>query len=100
MGGDIEVPTLEGVAKLKIPAETQSAKMFRLRGKGVKSARTKALGDLVCRVLVETPVKLTKEQKELLCKFQSSIDEGPKKHSPKGAVWLQGVKRFFETLKS
>ena len=99
-GGEIEVPTLDGVAKLKIPNETQSAKMFRLRGKGVKTARSSAVGDLVCRVVVETPVKLTKEQKELLKKFQASIDESPKKHSPKSAVWLKGVQRFFETLKS
>lgn len=99
-GGEIDVPTLDGVAKLKIPHETQSAKMFRLRGKGVKTARSSAVGDLVCRVVVETPVKLTKEQKELLKKFQASIDESPKKHSPKGATWLKGVQRFFETLKS
>lgn len=99
LGGEIDIPTLDGVAKLKIPAETQSAKMFRLRGKGVKSARTNMTGDLLCRVVVETPVKLSSEQKKLLKELEESLDKSPKKHLPKKTLWLAGIKQFFETLK-
>ncbi len=66
LGGDIEVPTLDGRAKLKIPAETQTGKMFRMRGKGVKSVRSGAVGDLICKVVIETPVNLNERQRELL----------------------------------
>jgi molecular chaperone DnaJ len=80
---------------LKIPEGTQTGQQFRLRGKGVQSVRGGAVGDLLCRVIVETPVKLSKQQKELLQQFQESLD-GSKKHSPKHSSWLDGVKRFFE----
>jgi molecular chaperone DnaJ len=95
LGGDLEVPTLDGKATLKIPEGTQTGQQFRLRGKGVQSVRGGAVGDLLCRVIVETPVKLSKQQKELLQQFQESLD-GSKKHSPKHSSWLDGVKRFFE----
>jgi molecular chaperone DnaJ len=95
LGGDLEVPTLDGKATLKIPEGTQTGQQFRLRGKGVQSVRGGAVGDLLCRVIVETPVKLSKQQKELLQQFQDSLD-GSKKHSPKHSSWLDGVKRFFE----
>ena len=62
--------------KLKIPAETQSGRVFRLRGKGVRSVRSSGVGDLFCRVQVETPVKLTDEQKELLTRFDSAVAAG------------------------
>ena len=100
LGGELEVPTLDGQVKLKIPAETQTGKMFRLRGKGVKSVRSSVTGDLMCRVVVETPVNLTKEQKELLEKFDRSLREDKKNHSPKASSWLDGVKKFFEDMKS
>ncbi len=100
LGGELDVPTLDGQVKLKIPAETQTGKMFRLRGKGVKSVRSSATGDLMCRVVVETPVNLTKEQKELLEKFDRSLREDKKNHSPKASSWLDGVKKFFEDMKS
>lgn len=93
LGGEIEVPTLDGKVKLKIPAETQSGKVFRLRDKGVKTPRHK--GDLFCKVVVETPVKLNTEQKELLEKFAASLAQNSRKHSPRSDSWFDGVKKFF-----
>lgn len=95
VGGEIEVPTLEGRVKLKIPAGTQSGKKFRLRSKGVKSVRSGRTGDLFCHVVVETPVNLTKEQKELLEKFDALIKDGGEKHTPKTKSWFEGMKSFF-----
>lgn len=100
LGGELDVPTLNGRVKLKIPAETQTGKMFRLRGKGVKSVRSSSTGDLMCRVVLETPVNLTKQQKELLQKFDKSLKEDKVNHSPKASNWLDGVKKFFEDMKS
>jgi molecular chaperone DnaJ len=100
LGGELDVPTLNGRVKLKIPAETQTGKMFRLRGKGVKSVRSSSTGDLMCRVVVETPVNLTKQQKELLEEFDKSLKEDRKSHSPKASSWVDGVKKFFEDMKS
>ncbi len=99
LGGELEVPTLTGRVKLKIPPETQSGRLFRLRGKGVVPVRGGAPGDLMCRVQVETPVKLTAEQEELLRKFRATLDDGGDKHSPKGSSWFRGVRDFFESLK-
>ncbi|MCR9279310.1 MAG: molecular chaperone DnaJ [Pseudomonadaceae bacterium] len=98
LGGEIEVPTLDGRVSLKVPPETQTGKLFRLRGKGVKPVRGGAVGDLLCRVAVETPVKLSDHQKDLLQQFKSSLSEGGKKHSPKEASWFDGVKSFFDGL--
>jgi molecular chaperone DnaJ len=100
LGGELEVPTLDGKVILKIPAETQSGKLFRLRGKGVQSARSGRQGDLFCRVVVETPVNLSPEQKELLRQFAVSLTQGGNKHNPKSKSWFDGVKRFFEGITS
>lgn len=97
LGGEMEVPTLEGRVKLKIPPETQTGKLFRLRGKGIKPVRGGTVGDLLCRVVVETPVNLNKEQKELLEEFQRSL-EGDS-HAPRRKSWFDGVKEFFDDLK-
>ena len=99
LGGTIEVPTLEGRVTLKIPAETQTGKVFRLRSKGIKSVRGHATGDLLCRVVVETPVNLSREQKELLTQVQESLDSSKKVHSPRSTSWFDGVKKFFEDMK-
>ena len=72
LGGEIEIPTLENAAKIKIPAETQSGKTFRLRGKGIKGVRSQTPGDLFCHVVLETPVNLTERQKELLRELEES----------------------------
>lgn len=97
LGGEIEVPTLDGRVKLKIPEETQTGKLFRMRGKGVTSTRSGYAGDLICRIVVETPVKLKEEQKELLRKLEESL-EGQTKQRPKSSSFLDGVKRFFDDL--
>ncbi|WP_418139740.1 molecular chaperone DnaJ [Oceanimonas smirnovii] len=99
LGGEVEVPTLDGRVKLKIPAETQTGRMFRLKGKGVRSARNGQLGDLVCKVYIETPVNLTDEQKELLRQLEESCGgSAAKKHRPKSEGFFDGVKRFFDDL--
>lgn len=99
LGGEIEVPTLDGRIRLKIPAETQTGKLFRMRGKGVKPVRGGMTGDLLCRVHVETPVKLSNKQKDLIKEFEKSIQEAGKKHSPKHASWGDRMKKFFDDLK-
>ncbi len=98
LGGELDVPTLNGRVKLKVPAESQTGKLFRLRGKGVKSVRGAQVGDLLCKIMVETPVNLSSRQKELLREFDASM-EGSDKHSPRHHSWLDGVKKFFEELK-
>jgi len=99
LGGELEVPTLNGRVKLKIPPETQTGKLFRLRGKGVTSVRGGARGDLLCRVQVETPVKLSRKQKELLEEFRASMAGQGSRHNPKASSWIDGVKKFFEDMK-
>lgn len=99
LGGVIEVPTLEGRVTLKIPEETQTGKTLRLRGKGVKSVRNHATGDLLCTVVVETPVNLSREQKELINQLHASLEDGKSKHSPRTSSWFDGVKKFFEDMK-
>ncbi|RKQ95783.1 molecular chaperone DnaJ [Kushneria sinocarnis] len=100
LGGELEVPTLEGRVKLRIPAETQTGKLFRLRGKGVKPVRGGSPGDLICKVVLETPVNLTEEQQQLLRQFQESLDGTGTKHSPRKSSWFDGVKKFFEDMRS
>jgi molecular chaperone DnaJ len=99
LGGELEVPTLNGRLKLKIPAETQSGKVFRMRGKGVKSVRGGMTGDLLCRVNIETPVNLNGRQKDLLREFEQSIQGAGEHHSPQSASWMDRVKSFFDDLK-
>ncbi len=98
LGGEIEVPTLNGKLRLKIPSETQTGKLFRMRGKGVKPVRGGATGDLLCRVHVETPVKLSNKQKDLIREFDKSIQQSGQKHSPKHASWGGRMKAFFDEL--
>jgi molecular chaperone DnaJ len=95
IGGDIEVPTLAGRVEFPIPEGTQTGKTFRLRNKGIKGLRSALVGDLFVHVLVETPVKLTDEQKKLLQKFDDSLKSGGDKHSPQQKGWFDGVKSFF-----
>jgi len=98
LGGEVEVPTLAGKVALKIPAETQTGRMFRLSGKGVKPVRGGAVGDLMCRVRIETPVHLNKEQIDLIKQFDESLTGGGSKHSPQAHGWLDGVKQFFDKI--
>ncbi|WP_417698356.1 molecular chaperone DnaJ [Psychromonas sp.] len=99
LGGEIEVPTLDGRVKLKIPAETQTGRMFRMRNKGVQSVRSHSTGDLMCKVTVETPVKLSIKQKELLKEFENSLcSSSSKKHKPKSEGFLNSLKTFFDDI--
>jgi molecular chaperone DnaJ len=94
LGGELEVPTLSGRVNLKIPPETQTGRLFRLRGKGVVPVRGGGPGDLLCRVVVETPVHLSAQQKELLESFRESLQGG--RHSPRESSWFDTAKKFFE----
>ncbi|MEW5839245.1 MAG: molecular chaperone DnaJ [Pseudomonadota bacterium] len=98
LGGEVDVPTLGGSVRLKIPAETQSGKLFRLRGKGVAPVRGGAQGDMICKVNVETPVKLSEEQKALLRRFEDSL--GGNHHRPQEHSFLDKVKKFVDDLRS
>ena len=101
LGDVVQVPTLEGETEIRLPAETQSGKVFRLRGKGVKSVRSRAPGDLYCKVVVETPVNLTAHQRELLEAFEATFSgEGARRHSPKASTFLDGVKGFWDRMVS
>jgi molecular chaperone DnaJ len=94
LGADIEVPTLDGRVKLKVPEGTQSSKVFRVRGKGVKPVRGYEAGDLLCRVIIETPVNLSSKQKDLLREFHDSL-EGNDKQSPNKKSFFDSVKDLF-----
>jgi molecular chaperone DnaJ len=98
LGGSVEVPTLDGNVTLKVPGETQSGSVFRLRGKGVKSVRAGGIGDLFCRVQVETPVSLSAEQKQTLRSFDESLQREGSRHNPRARSWFDGVKQFFERM--
>jgi molecular chaperone DnaJ len=93
LGGTVEVPTLDGEVILKIPSETQSGRVFRVREKGVRPVRGGPAGDLFCRVVVETPVSLSSEQKDILKKFDASLKQGS--HQPRERSFFEGVKKFF-----
>lgn len=95
LGGEIEVPTLEGHARIKVPAETQTGKIFRLRNKGIKGVRSHDKGDLLCHVIIETPVKLTARQKELLEELEAISLEDGSRHNPRAKSWMDKAREFF-----
>jgi molecular chaperone DnaJ len=95
LGGEIEIPTLDGKARITIPAETQSGQQFRLRSKGIKGVRSAITGDLMCHVILETPVKLTARQKELLKEFEEISQGDSDKHNPRAKSFMDKVKDFF-----
>jgi len=96
LGGDIGIPTLDGTAHIRVPAETQTGKVFRLKGKGIKGVRSHLPGDLFCHVVVETPVSLTERQRQLLREFESISQQDSARHNPRAKSWLDKVKEFFE----
>ncbi len=100
LGGEVELPTLDGTVSLKVPAGTQSGKVFRLRGKGVITVRDPRKGDLFATLSVETPVNLTDEQKKILREFDDKVQAGGDTHNPQSTSWLDTVKRFFERISS
>ncbi|MXZ27222.1 MAG: molecular chaperone DnaJ [Gammaproteobacteria bacterium] len=89
LGGEVEVPTLTGNVKLKIPAGTQSGRTFRLRNRGVKPARGGRKGDLFCHIEVETPVELNGAQKRLLKQFAQELERQGDRQQPRRARWLE-----------
>ena len=95
LGGEIEIPTLDGHAKIKIPPETQSGKVFRLRGKGIKGVRSSTHGDLMCHMVVETPVNLTERQRELLRELDTLNEQDGARHNPRTKSWMDKMKQFF-----
>jgi molecular chaperone DnaJ len=97
LGGELQVPTLDGRVSLKIPPETQTGKQFRLRGKGVDVSQVRGggTGDLYCRIEVETPVNLTSKQKDLLRQFAEETSE---KQRPQQTGWFDSVKKFIDSL--
>ncbi|MBS0432586.1 MAG: molecular chaperone DnaJ [Proteobacteria bacterium] len=102
LGAQVEVPTLGGETSIGIPPETQSGHVFRLRGQGVKSVRSGRAGDLLCTVVVETPVRLTRQQRELLEQFEATFAdaEEAKKHSPRNSGFMEGVRHFWTRMTS
>ena len=99
LGDTVRVPTLGGEAEIRIPPETQTGKVFRLREKGVRSVRSRGTGDLYCRVVVETPVNLTTQQRELLEQFEATfVGEEARRHSPRSSTFMDGVKSFWERM--
>ena len=97
LGGEVEVPTLSGSVKLKIPAGTQNGKLFRLRGKGVRTVHSNVKGSVMCRIFIETPVNLDNSQKELLVKLKETLSG--KTCSPHKESWVKKVSNFFDNLK-
>lgn len=97
LGGSIEAPTIDGSrVKVSIPEGTQSGHQFRLRGKGMSILRSSARGDMYIHVEVETPVKLSKKQKDLLKQFEEADGKG---HSPQAEKFLGKVKEFWDDLR-
>ncbi|MBV8648481.1 molecular chaperone DnaJ [Paludibacterium sp.] len=95
LGGEVEIPTLDGMAKVKISGETQSGRVYRLRGKGIKAVRGNTYGDLMCHVVVETPVNLTERQKELLREFEEISQQDVSAHNPRAKSFMDKLKDFF-----
>jgi len=92
----VEVPTMNGRVVIKIPIETQTGKAFRLRGKGIRNQQAHSVGDLICKVVIETPVNLTSEQTELLKQLQDSLLKGGERHSPRSKSFFDSLKSFFQ----
>ncbi len=98
LGGAVVVPTLDKKVNLKIPAGTQNGKLFRMRGKGIRSVDGRAKGDLICQVFVETPVNLTARQENLLRELDSTMEGQSNRHTPETEGWLSKVRSFFADL--
>ncbi len=95
LGGEIDIPTLDGSAKVKVPPETQTGQVFRLRGKGIKGVRSSYPGDLLCAVVVETPVRLTDKQKEILRELEDINRKDSTRHNPRAKSFMEKVRTFF-----
>lgn len=97
LGGQIEVPSIDGShAVVKIPAGTQGGHQFRLRGKGMSILRSSSRGDMIIEAAVETPVNLSKKQKELLEQFNETSKK--ESNSPQSSGFFAKVKEFWDEL--
>ena len=96
LGGEVEVPTLVGKVKLTIPKETQTGRRMRVKGKGIKSLRSSAVGDLYCHVSVETPIDLTDRQKELLEEFEKISTGLGRSQTPRQKSFFDKVRDIFD----
>jgi molecular chaperone DnaJ len=96
LGGEVEVPTLDGKVKLNIPKETQTGRRMRVRGKGIKSVRSAAVGDLYCHIVVETPVNLTERQRELLEEFEKISTGMDRAQTPRQKSFMDKLRDLFE----
>ena len=94
LGGTINVPGLESKIALKIPSYTQTGKIFRIKGKGASSVRDSRRGDLMCRVVVETPVNLSKSQIKMFQEFAQSIEADD--HHPIKKSFKQASEEFHK----
>lgn len=96
LGGEVEVPTLNGRVKMNIPAGTQNGKQLRVKGKGIKHVRSSLIGDLYCHIVVETPVNLTERQKELLTEFDLITTGSDRNQTPRQRSFLDKLKDMFD----
>lgn len=96
LGGEVEVPTLDGRVKLNIPKETQTGRRMRVKGKGMKSLRSSAVGDLYCHIVVETPVNLTDRQKELLEEFEKISTGLGRAQTPRQKSFMDKLRDLFD----
>ena len=92
VGGSIKIPTLENNISLKIPPNTQTGKVFRIKGKGASIVRDRRRGDILCRVIVETPSNLDKKQSKLLNDFTSSLNQT--KNYPGTETFLDAISKI------
>lgn len=102
LGGDIDVPTIEGSrSRVKIPEGTQTGQQFRLKGKGMPVMRSGAKGDLYIEVFVETPVNLSKKQQSFLKELDKTMNNGQasEKHSPESSGFFSKMKEIWGDLK-
>ncbi len=97
LGGELEVPTLNGRVNVKVPEGTQTGRQFRIKAKGVKPVRGGIQGDLLCKVVIETPVNLSARQRELLTELHQTMNR--KANSPRREGWFDSVKSFFDEMK-
>ena len=96
LGGDVEVPTIDGRVKLKIAPETQYGRKMRIKGKGIKSLRSSSVGDLYCHIVVETPVNLTERQKELLEEFETISTGQERSQTPRKKSFMDKLRDLFD----
>ena len=95
LGGEVEIPTLNGKKMIKVPEGTESGKLMKVSGEGMPALRGNYKGDIIVRLMIETPKKLSDKQKELLQKFEDSLNE---KNYEQKSSFFKKVKKFFKDI--